>query len=724
MKKQMARLARMFQQPARVLASALLAAGCAGLAAAQEAPLRPLKAAVEGARRGEARAGATLAALGARYAQIGDFIAYWRAGQLAGAGRHEEAAAVLEPVFHTPYASPVAGRAAVLGARAWLNAGEAAKALAMLARAPEEQLPEPPALLIAAQAEERSGRQRRAVELYQQVYYRYPLSAEARDAAAALGRLGGAGLPAAGGELILERAAKLSAGGRYEEARQELLSLAASSPGAAGEVARVRAGVVLYAARKTREALEALSAFRCAGADAEAERLFGVLQCQRRLEDTGAMMETLAAIQRTAPASPWTLQALVAAANYFLVRNDAAAYVGLYRACADRFPQSVEAAGCHWKVAWRAYLEGRGAARNLFQEHLRRFPASEKAGAALYYLGRIEEESGRPAEAETYYSELQLRFPNYYYSFLSSQRPTGASQSGNGGAPAAARAFLGSVRWPVRPRTADFTPDAETAWRIGRARLLARAGLETWAEIELRFGVDHGGSRYAAAMELAAIAAQRGAHGAALRHLKGTAPDYLWLPREGAPRRFWELAYPFPYRAEIEKYSRLRRLDPYLVAALIRQESEFDAEAVSSSGAVGLMQVMPATGRQIGRKAGLRGVTARSLKRPAVNLAIGTYFLARQLAAHQGGVEETLASYNAGPTRVPLWRKWADFREAAEFTETIPFAQTRDYVQIILRNWQIYRWLYGGQETGRPAREARAAPVAQKKGRSARARQK
>jgi len=85
-----------------------------------------------------------------------------------------------------------------------------------------------------------------------------------------------------------------------------------------------------------------------------------------------------------------------------------------------------------------------------------------------------------------------------------------------------------------------------------------------------------------------------------------------------------------------------------------------------------------------------------TLKRPDVNLKLGTYYLRRQLDARNGSVEETLAGYNAGPTRIPVWKTWAEYREPSEFVETIPFTQTRDYVQIILRNADFYRWLYAG----------------------------
>ncbi|MGC4048509.1 MAG: lytic transglycosylase domain-containing protein [Paludibaculum sp.] len=129
----------------------------------------------------------------------------------------------------------------------------------------------------------------------------------------------------------------------------------------------------------------------------------------------------------------------------------------------------------------------------------------------------------------------------------------------------------------------------------------------------------------------------------------------------------------------------------------MRQESEFNPAAISVVKAIGLMQVMPPTGRELGRRVGLGVVRPNSLKIPDINLNIGTYYLQHQLAARNGSVEDTLAGYNAGPSRVPVWRTWWDFREPSEFVETIPFTQTREYVQIVMRNAEMYRRIYANE---------------------------
>lgn len=681
-----------------------------------------LARAVEAAGRGETGAAERLAALAPRYPLIADFIACWRAQALLAAGRHEEAAQALDPVWKTRFPSSVAGRAAVLGAEALVKAGRPKDALAMLGRAPAAALPEPQASMASARAYESMGDKARAAEFYQRVWCLYPVSSEAEAAAKALG--GTAELPPPPEELRMERAERLLKAGRHELAHAEWLALARSgSTARIRELAGVNAAVALYEARKTRDALAALLALRPADAETDARRLHYVLLCHRRLDDPAAMMGALEEIRKRAPASEWALQSLIQAGNYYLVRNEAASYLPLFRACADLFPDRPPAAGCHWKVAWRAFLDHRQEAETLLREHLERYPASDRAGAALYYLGRIHEQQGNSAAAQVYFTELKSRFPNYYYSVLASSRPQPAA---DGGGNAAARQLLSSIQWPERPRSAEFQPDEEAKWRIGRARQLAAASLETWAEIELRYGARNGASPYPLALEAAEIATRRGAWGAAVRHIRGTVPDYLWMPREAAPRRFWELAFPFPYRGAVFRQAQKHGLDPFLMAALIRQESEFDKDAVSPSGAIGLMQVMPDTGRELGRRLRMRPVTRRALHDPNVNLAIGAFYLARQIQARGGSVEEALAAYNAGPTRIPLWKEWGEYREPAEFVETIPFVQTRDYVQIILRNLDFYRWLYAAEgrpaspsvaktDAGRPAAKAPARSSAPKK---------
>jgi soluble lytic murein transglycosylase len=101
--------------------------------------------------------------------------------------------------------------------------------------------------------------------------------------------------------------------------------------------------------------------------------------------------------------------------------------------------------------------------------------------------------------------------------------------------------------------------------------------------------------------------------------------------------------------------------------------------------------VLPTTGRTLARKAGLRTFSSRMLFQPATNLRLGTLYLRTLFDELGGSWEETLAAYNAGKSRATDWRTWGEWREPAEFVESIPFAETHDYVQSVLRNAELYR---------------------------------
>jgi soluble lytic murein transglycosylase len=156
------------------------------------------------------------------------------------------------------------------------------------------------------------------------------------------------------------------------------------------------------------------------------------------------------------------------------------------------------------------------------------------------------------------------------------------------------------------------------------------------------------------------------------------------------------LVYPFPYQGIIEREANRNGLDPYLVAGLIRQESGFLASARSPAGALGLMQIMPATGTSLARELGVGNFHTTRLTEPELNVRMGTRYLATMLARYDGRVVDALSAYNAGPTRMARWRAFPEHGDAELFTERIPFAETRNYARIVQTNAAIYRALYGG----------------------------
>ena len=669
------------------------------------------------AKRDGAAALAILRPLVRRYPTIADYLAFWTAQAHVIDKDHAAAVQAVEAVFRQQPESPLTGRAALLAASSLLELNNPRGALTMLARVQEDRLPQPDALAVLARARDAVDDPVAAALAWQSVFFAYPSSEEAKDAAVALTRLEsalGSAYPPPMPSSRFDRAEKLLRARRFRDARNELLRMIPLFDGPTRETAQVRAASSLHRAREDEDAFAELSNLSVQDPDAAAERLHWLAAAARRLDRPSDMEQALKDLASAAPNSDWRLNALVSAGDSYLIDNRVPDYVPHYSACAVSFPSHPRAPYCHWKVVWASWMARAPNAANLLQDHLRYFPASDKAGAALYWLAQAARASGDTAAAREYLTELNAHFPNYFYSVLAREllaRP----DMRNGARSSAAQSFLASLKLPDRDRAPDFSISPSARTRLDRGRLLRQAGLESWAETELRFAARNGDSPWALAIELSETAYARGDYARSIRYIIGTVPGYLFLPRDAAPERFWRLAFPFPYRAAITKYARQRGIDPFLLAALIRQESLFDHGVVSSAGAVGLTQIMPPTGRQLARRLRLR-YTYASLKRADFNLRLGSFYLGNLIKSFDGNIEDALAAYNAGPSRPPKWRQWGDFRNNEEFIETIPFTQTRDYVQIIIRNADVYRWLYSG--TPVPAEPAAAKPAAKSKKKS------
>src|SRR6202043_963981 len=166
------------------------------------------------------------------------------------------------------------------------------------------------------------------------------------------------------------------------------------------------------------------------------------------------------------------------------------------------------------------------------------------------------------------------------------------------------------------------------------------------------------------------------------------------------PVNVWKTLYPLPYEASLRREATRNDFDPMFAAGLIRQESTFQADAVSHANAIGLMQVLPKTGKLLAKQLKVRYVKTK-LFEPDYNLQLGMLYIASLLRA-TGAPEYALAAFNAGEDRIAAWRAERNYEEIPELVESIPFTQTREYVQIVLRNAAVYRIIYGAGATQSP----------------------
>jgi soluble lytic murein transglycosylase len=194
--------------------------------------------------------------------------------------------------------------------------------------------------------------------------------------------------------------------------------------------------------------------------------------------------------------------------------------------------------------------------------------------------------------------------------------------------------------------------------------------------------------------ETARMYEEAGRYDIAIEVLKRAVPNYFAIDLDSLPRAYWEALFPKPYWVDLKRFSSENGLDPYLVASLIRQESEFNPNAVSRKDAAGLMQLLPKVGKGVAKQEKIKHFNANQLFTPGVNLQLGTKYF-RAMVDKFGAFEYALAAYNAGTDRVQEWLGGGKYRDPQEFVESIPFTETREYVQAILRNANVYRQLYG-----------------------------
>jgi soluble lytic murein transglycosylase len=624
-----------------------------------------------------------LKAIQKRLPSLQDYVAYLIAADQFELEDYPSVEKTLRPVFESKPISPLLAKAILLQANAYLKLQKPHEVIDIVEKHLAD-LTEPQADILLARAYEMSGDTVKAAARFQHIYVEHPTSDAAKDAETALIRYGKPAPPQ-----LLIRCSKLIDNNTPGKARVELAALLPSLSGADLERARVLVGVAEFQSRLNQAALTTLNSFHAQATDVESQRLSYLAQAAKRLDNVSQMNESLTRLSELYPQSKWRLPALVSAADFYARRNEPASAEPLYRACEVSFPNEPQSAGCHWKVAFATYLRDQQSAVPMLRDHIRRYPDSEDVTGAMYFLARAADARGDLGAAHAWYQRLVTVYPNFYYAMLARDR---LMQAAVAQAPISAAETAGLVDPHKRPES--FTADLPTKTRIERARLLASAGLDDLADSELRFAATADSQPQVIAVALAQLANERDQPEMGIRYIKKFAPGYLYLPVVAENLQFLRLAFPLPYREPLETYSKERQIDPYLVAGLVRQESEFNAKALSRAQAYGLTQVLPSTGRDLSRRIGLVGFRADMLYQPETSLRLGTFYLRMLLDELQGQWEATLASYNAGKSYVTRWLTWSHFREPAEFVETIPIAETRNYVQSVLRNADVYRRLY------------------------------
>ena len=548
----------------------------------------------------------------------------------------------------------------------------------------------PNLLLIRAQVYKLARQTARAAKDYQTLFYKYPLADEAKPAGVALPQLMkqlGKEYSYPGVELQEQRAQAFFDAHKWKEARSEfekLLTILRDPANPHRQLAQLRAAQARVHLKGPASLVASLAP---ADFDVDAERLFMLSQIYRDDKKESEMLAAIEQLVQKYPTSKWAEDGLMAEGNYYWVELDRDKAAASYQRVLDNFPNGRYAFNCEWRIAWVSYLERRPEAGEKFTAFLRKYPVSSNAPNALYWLGRIAERENKPGVARSFYRAATERFPETYFGLHAAARLERLGE-GDDDPPE----FLATIPPPPPLRPFD-EPIAVTAMeRWNRAQALRSIGFDSTAELELKAAYYASGSPRLL-FEAAQAAFDQGHFGTGMSYGRLIVPNFDARRFSDVPLIVWKTLYPLPYEVALRREAAKNNFDPMLAAGLIRQESTFQADAVSRKDAVGLMQVLPKTGRLMSKHLKLRYAKTK-LFEPDFNIEVGMVYVAN-LLRDMGAPEYALAAFNAGEDRIALWRSERSYDEIPELVESIPFTETRDYVQIVLRNAEVYRMIYG-----------------------------
>ncbi|HUM06319.1 MAG TPA: transglycosylase SLT domain-containing protein [Terriglobales bacterium] len=618
--------------------------------------------------------------------ELGDYVAYYLGDAYYETGHSPEALATLSDFDKKFPDSLLVRDVRLVYANTLIRENRTTEAAAVLEK---DRLPVRSDIELAVgRAYAALGQNEKAAPAFRNLYFNMPTSSEADVAGGELKKLKIVGNLAE----RRTRADLLFKARRYSDAADEYRGLVNEVSPEERPKVQIALATSLQRGDRSREAQQLLTAIGPQTGDAEAQRLFLLGEAERSSNDEPAVQKTLAQLRQFGPTSPWLEQALLSAGNMYLLKPDYDRAIDHYRELQQRFPKGARASYAHWKTAWLSFRQGRmDEARQGFEDQIALYSDSNEVPAALYWRARMAEEEGAAIMARAFYQKLSSRYRNYYYAELGRQRLKNLKGEDD---ESTHYALLDRIPpLSLKDRVAESEPPEEDL-RLQRARLLSNGALSDLAARELQAAAADGGGSWAWP-ELARIYQDCGQFDRGIQVLKRAMPNYFAVDLPELPRSYWDALFPKPYWSDLRRYSVQNGLEPYLVASLIRQESEFNPLAVSRANAVGLMQLLPKVGKHVAKEIKLKGYNPSQLYTPTVNLQLGTHYFKSMVDKYGGQLEYALAAYNAGTDRVDDWRGIGHYRDTQEFVESIPFTETREYVQAILRNTTVYQRLYG-----------------------------
>jgi soluble lytic murein transglycosylase len=635
----------------------------------------------------------------AKATAISDYILLYRAKSYLMLDQGKEALNNFRLLRRQYNESPLSRDALIGESLSLLKTHEPAAALSLL-RSPELDL-NSEILYYQARALDEAGEKEKAIELYLQVYAKYPGSSFSAQAMRYLLALSPGALAGHRNyDARLQRAENLIKAGNAHDALVLLIALGkVPSPDSKSSQKRLLLlGEADYRLNKAAQALDHLRGITAANPELHSRAIYLQGVCSRKLDQESAFIELRDKALKLYPRSADTEELCYSAASYYDVNYDPAKAWKAYRTLYENFPKGSHAERALWKLALFPYFAGQYKdAALVFLSYLAAYPDPQGAASAIYWVGRCYQKLGDFEHAKYLYSRAGQLANDSYYGWCAREAAASLKKTENPGKSAVVgidfEEIVSACEKLGYPAISIREPDQAASRVIERARQLQEAGLPDLAISELRGGIrrnpEHQGSL---CYFLAKIYGNRDDHNEAIACLRRAFPDYNFRPGDALPEEIWRMLFPVRYWETISAQSSRSRLEPTLVLSVIRQESGFEEKALSKANARGLMQIIPSTGKKLAKQSSIRSYSAKKLYQAETNITLGVRYLA-SLIQQFGKEELALAAYNAGDTRVDRWLKSFGNVDMAEFVEQIPFSETRGYVKQVLSNKAHYNLL-------------------------------
>jgi soluble lytic murein transglycosylase len=665
-----------------------------------------------------AEADAAMLRVVAEYPEMGDYAVFILADYHFSKSRFTEAAALFGQVAVRYPVSSLAIRARVRQGQALLESSAPAQAADVL-DAVFREFPRsdsaPDAGLSLGQVLLADTRVNDAVRMYRDLWVRFPGTPADQEAGRMLAWLSASGIdvPDATGDEWYERGRNLFRLAQYDKAAEAFTKLLEQDPRSPHRAeALLRTGISQFSCGKRSDAVVALEKMLKEYPRDEhvPEALYWAGKSYGKLGEREKAVASFQKIVDSHADSEWADDALFLTGNIYRDANDMKKALRYYNRLVAEYPDSRYADSAVWWNAWSYYRAGEyGKADRTLQELISRYPRSFLVHQAHYWRGRIAEKRGDTEKSAEQYAMVVKRGTYTYYGYRAAERLAGGSFAGGDALNASLELPAGCEEGncPEEPLASAEPEDAPPLWTDEVRRVLSadpsyRKSLELMqldmkkeAAAELGYMQNRMLRRPGAVIGVSKAFFELGDYHRSLMLVLRNYDHYLDMETPRTSPDLWMLAYPQGYWDSILAYSRKYGQDPYFIAAIIREESQFREEALSPAGARGVMQVMPETGKWIARAIRLPGFDASKLFESDTAINIGTWYIGYLMKRFRGDPLYVAAAYNAGPEAVTAWTgKGGIAGERDEFVEAIPFSETRSYVKKVLRNYAEYKRIY------------------------------